>query len=550
MMSVSTSTRSPAVAKKCIRPPKNSRLDMLPLPSISRNTRAKTIQEPNLPVVNVGTRSRPVYIPPECCTLLDQHGGAASDLSFGDVADIVSTANIPKWINNVDGKGEIRYPGLKRSLERDLENCEVCMTADSLVVPCRVRDEPVLEYTHGKEVQPLARAWKMDSVTLTPSKNCLRVAVLLIGASQWTASNQVASTIHILRDRMKNHGIALHKIITPHRSVAMEHRKLTKDVQNGIHNELKCLAKDADLVITVLPFEMRPLYDYIKRECDIERGIHNICVIAPQFASNSNGYFFHIALKLNLKSGGQNQVLKADQRKAIDLSKTMVVGINTIAPPTKSANGAKGVAAIVASIDGTLSQWPADFQILDNKPLHETLCDLLKTLLELWKEKHGSPPQTVIVYRTGLSPNSCAEEISSFQKIHNTKMTLIAVNKDHCARIEPLPASYSSLNPSASSKNTGIIIRTKLSARAWEFVLQGNCPPLPPPHQQPPKTPTPFGSATPSSTTPPSPPRIAGKNSRISRTTCAISPAARRRWSVARCRYITCACCVSGSGLM
>ncbi|KAL8825655.1 MAG: hypothetical protein Q9191_004280 [Dirinaria sp. TL-2023a] len=398
-----------------------------------------------LPVVNIGTRSKPVYIPPERCTLLDMHRSTASELSLGDVADIVSTTNIPDWINNIDGKGEIRYSGLKLPLERDLKDCEVSMTAESLMVPHRIRGEPLLEYAKGKEVRPVTGAWKTESVTLTPNTNPLKMAVLLIGASQWTASEQVTSTINALRDRISHHCLVLHKFITPHRSVAIEpHGKFDKNAQDAVQSELKRLAQEADLILTVLSSETQPLYDYIKRQCDIERGIHNICVTASRFASDSNGYFLHIALKLNLKT---------------------VAKTNTITPPRKPADSVKGVAAIVASCDGTLSQWPSDIRILDKKPLHEVLADLVNNRLKLWKEKRQFPPKKVIIYHKGLSDKACADEISSFQKaIKDVKMTLMAVNKDHHARLEPARSFCSSLS-SSSESNAAIIIRTKSEAK-------------------------------------------------------------------------------------
>ena len=438
--------------------------------------KGQSIEATDLPVINVGTRLRPVYFPPELCTVLDQQMSTASEFSFGDIADLVSTATIPKWIHNINAKDDIRYPGLKQSLERNLPECQISMTLGSLAVPCRMRTAPLIEYAKGKEVRPDAGTWKMDSITLAPSKQSLKVSILLIGSTQWTASGKVINTLKQLGNRLSHHGLTHHQIVEPHNSVAMDNQRLDKHVQNQIESSLKSLASNADLVVTVLPFEMKPLYDYIKRQSDIESGIHNICVIASRLAGDNNGYFFHIALKLNLKSGGQNQVLKPNQRNIIKLDKTMIVGLDTITPPKKAASGSKGIAAIVASSNGSLSHWPADFQVLEDKPLQEQLTHLLKRRLNLWKRSNGHAPQNVLIYHNGLSDKCCTDEVSSFQKACGVPMTLVAVNKDHQAKFEPLSSSFETTAPKPTSEDVGVIVRTKRDSRSWEFVIQSKVP--------------------------------------------------------------------------
>ena len=440
--------------------------------------KGEKIRRPDLPLVNVGTRSKPTYIPPGFCILPEPHGNNASELSFGNLEEIISTANIPKWINNCEGKGEVRYPGLKMPLARDLRDCQVSITAQSLLIPCRIKKSPTIVYANEEKVETLSGAWKIEAIKLnrSPSRSTYKVAVLTVGSSQWTGKEQVSKTLKALGDRLRHHGIAVDSIELP-KNVAMEHRKFDKHVHEGFQSELTSLVKTKpDVVVVVLPFEMRPLYDCIKRQCDLKIGIHNVCVIAPRFASNDNGYFFQIALKINLKCGGQNQHLKSGQKRAISLETTMIVGIDTITPPKKANEGARGVAAVVASLGGTLSQWPAAVQVLGNKPLHHEFSGLLKSRLDIWRKKHdNASPENMIIYHNGQAEKACIDEISRFQRSCRIKMTLIAVSKDHHANMQTLRF----LDEAAKEKaipNGAMIVRSRDDDKTWEFVVQGHKP--------------------------------------------------------------------------
>ena len=63
------------------------------------------------------------------------------------------------------------------------------------------------------------------------------------------------------------------------------------------------------------------------------------------------------------------------------------------------------MAAIVASVDKMLGQWPADIRIQESrKEMVTDLQDMFESRLQLWKKRNnGGFPENILVYRDGVS---------------------------------------------------------------------------------------------------------------------------------------------------
>lgn len=81
----------------------------------------------------------------------------------------------------------------------------------------------------------------------------------------------------------------------------------------------------------------------------------------------------------------------------------MVVGID-VTHPASGNDGAPSVAAVVASCDENLSQWPADLRINESRQeMVKMLREMLMTRLELFKGKNGGRlPMNILIYRDGV----------------------------------------------------------------------------------------------------------------------------------------------------
>ena len=81
----------------------------------------------------------------------------------------------------------------------------------------------------------------------------------------------------------------------------------------------------------------------------------------------------------------------------------MVVGIDVTHPPPGS-EGAPSVAAVVASCDKYLSQWPADLRINESRQeMVEMLQEMLTTRLQHYKKVNDRRlPKNLLIYRDGV----------------------------------------------------------------------------------------------------------------------------------------------------
>ena len=173
----------------------------------------------------------------------------------------------------------------------------------------------------------------------------------------------------------------------------------------------------------------------------------------------------------------------------------MVVRFDTISPTRHAHEGAKSIAAMVASCASNLSQWPAKVKVLDDKPVDDVLAQLLMERLGFWKKKSfrvsqgsGKYPKNIIIYRNGLTlmdEKAWKAELRSIEtafkakwaKDGEPKLTLIAVNKDHHAKLR----TPKSLNQHAEKQTipaNHMVIRTIHDGerKPWEFVIQGQQP--------------------------------------------------------------------------
>ncbi|KAL8929889.1 MAG: hypothetical protein Q9208_001033 [Pyrenodesmia sp. 3 TL-2023] len=463
-----------------------------------REHKRYTISDVDLPLINIGTRSKPTYIPPEHCNLVERGRGEALVLSVGDVVDIVKnrTAKLPLWLSNGDHSDDTRYPGLKMPLAETLSLCQITMTADTLLTSCRTKVAPLIQYREGVKTETVSGSWSIMSSGMRPPTSMepnkvnppplvemrCSAAVLIIGCGGWPASEQASKTIQALRAQLQVFGVALLK--ESPLGVVTEDEKLTQQLQADIRDQIMEIKKKAEVVVIMLHDKSRLLYDYVKQVCDLEAGIHSVCLDAFKLAiglamcGNNNGYCFQTALKINVKTGRHNQVLQHESLEAFDMDSTLVAGVDIMTSPMEGKVGPKTMALMVASVNPELSQWPAAVCILGKQPLQQDLSDLLATRIDLWKQRNKRKTlQRIIIYHNGLLEDACVFKLlegfnsATEAKATEAKLTLLVVNKDHHTKLQTL-ASIDKIDKDKSYPKHAIITRSSDRAKAWEFAIQ------------------------------------------------------------------------------
>ncbi|KAL8900731.1 MAG: hypothetical protein Q9207_005556 [Kuettlingeria erythrocarpa] len=455
-----------------------------------RDHKKQTIRGPDQPLVNIGTRSKPTYIPPEFCNLVEGRGAEALVLSFDDVMEIFKnrTARIPKWLSSGDYSDDTRYPGLKMPLAETPSLCQITMTASTLLTSCRTKTAPMIQYREGTKIEAVSGSWDMESTGMKPS-NCsepngttsptqvkvrCKASMLTVGCGEWPASVKATETIQTLRAQLRVFGIALSDASPL--QVQMADDRLKPRVQADIRSRISEIKGKAEAVVIMLHHKSRLLYDYVKRICDVEYGVHSVCLDASKLAmgENNNGYCFQTALKLNVKTGGRNQVLARGQSK-IELDTTQIMGIDIT---TQTKDGPGSVVLMVASTGSSLSQWLPGVRMLDNQPVEQVVSGLLRTQLNSWKQKHdGRVPSRIVIYHKGLMEQIRATDVARAigEQAGKAKVTFIAVSKDHHTKMQSL-RSIAKAVEDMTIPNDAIITRSSSSTTSWEFSIQGHVP--------------------------------------------------------------------------
>lgn len=262
------------------------------------------------------------------------------------------------------------------------------------------------------------------------------------------------------------------------------------EIKNGFKSLLE-KNRATKLLLVILPRRDDTLYNIVKRAGDLQFGIHTVCVIADKFNKpNNDQYFANVALKFNLKLGGNNHTLDNAALGFLAQGKTMVVGIDVTHPSPSSEEAAPSVAAMVASIDKDLGQFLAVLHA--QKSRQEMVADLtsmLKSRLRLW-QKHNNQnlPENILVYRDGVSEGQYSkvldEELPLLRKacteLYPPKgkpaaISVIIVGKRHSTRFYPTSMDRTQIDERSSNPKNGTIVdRGITEPRVWDFYLQAH----------------------------------------------------------------------------
>lgn len=256
----------------------------------------------------------------------------------------------------------------------------------------------------------------------------------------------------------------------------------------------KAVGAGIELMLIILPNENSELYNYIKTLGETKYGLRTQCAIGSKFV-NPKGqpmYFANLALKVNLKIGGHNHLVEEDRLSFVGENKTMLVGIDVTHPSPGSSDYAPSVAAMVASIDKNLGQWPGVLRIQDKarKEMVSDIKEMLKSRLAMWKTLggHGSFPENILVYRDGVSEGQYElvldQEVTQLRAAcqemyppNDTKrglprLTVVVVGKRHHTRFFPCSASDGDRNGNCLQGT--VVDRGITEEGSWDCYLQSH----------------------------------------------------------------------------
>ncbi|KAH7014059.1 ribonuclease H-like domain-containing protein, partial [Macrophomina phaseolina] len=451
-----------------------------------------TVSDTDLPVVNVGSRQNPSYLPAQVCVVRPgQHSN--EKLSRIQTQQMIRFAVRKPHLNaqSIVTSGA-RMIGVEPT-NPTLDAFEINVTPRLITVPGRVLSSPSVKYGGQKLANPGFGSWNMLSMEFAAKANLSFWTYLWISPEgsrdPWQNEQQLKHSLDALATNLRRVGLNANDC-SPGLHVPVTTGNFESEIDAAIHRFTSHPKKPRPgLLLVITSPNNSPVYNRVKYACDVKEGVLNVCVDGQKFARANDQYLANVALKINLKLGGRNQFLDSSKLGILSEGKTMVVGIDVTHPSPGSSSNAPSVAAIVASIDKWLGQWPAELQVQNaRQEMVSGLNSLLKSRLRLWAKFNTTYPQNILVYRDGVSEGQynlvLNQELPDLRKAceevypaAETKrglphITIVIVGKNHHTRF--YPTKNDDADRSSNPKNGTVVDRGVTEAKNWDFFLQAH----------------------------------------------------------------------------
>ncbi|KAI9049000.1 hypothetical protein LZ554_006849 [Drepanopeziza brunnea f. sp. 'monogermtubi'] len=456
-----------------------------------------------LPVVNVGSKENPSYLPAEACLVLPGQP-IGRRLSPIQTSEMIKFACRQPWenANSVTSDGRAML-GLNANSNSIAGSLGLQVGTSLVTVNARVLPPPQVKYkdTRGQTINVNINKgrWNMANVRFQKAAPIGTWTYMIIKSDRRCPKvddDQIKATVDNFRDFLRRSGIDPSGFLGNYRPSSVDLR----DGEEGA-NEAKIKIKFRELyelkdrpnfVLVILPYEDNPIYGSIKRIADTKAGIHTVCVVSTKFAKGGRGqdqYFGNISLKFNMKAGGINHTVDPAKLGVISEGKTMVVGLDVTHPSPGSKETAPSVAGIVASVDKWLGQWPSDFSIQTSRQeMVSGLESLMMSRLDIWQKINKQLPENIIIYRDGVSEgqyqlvlddelplirNACRQKYpATATKQGFPRISIIVCGKRHHTRF--YPNAIGNADDTSNCEAGTVVDRGVTEARNWDFYLQSH----------------------------------------------------------------------------
>ncbi|TKA72673.1 hypothetical protein B0A55_06284 [Friedmanniomyces simplex] len=426
-----------------------------------------TLRRPDLPVLNVGTRADPQYLPIELCPVLP--GQPFHRLLNGDQTSemLKFAARAPNQnAMSIAGTADAPGNGVRLFRLRDTPDPQAQSVqpwgfrtgVDLITVPGRILKNPKIVYGKRKEEIPSTGSWNLRQVEFfKPGRfGKWQVVVFNINGPRGRAltMDDPEPLFNELGKTLKNYGLQM-GMRGPTQTISLE--ALTERNRATNDRAVEAVYRSAkqygvSVLFIVLPQADKWLYARIKYWGDIKAGIHSINSVGSKLQKEKGQgmYLGNLALKFNIKGGGVNHVVPNTLMKPLD-NTTMLVGIDVTHPSPGSSAGAPSIACVVASVDEHLTQWPGSVRTQTGRQeMVNGLADMVQERLRLWEKKNKSLPTKIILYRDGVSEGQFEQvltvEVPCFNDAFKVcygdekkwpKLAVIIVGKRHHTRFYP-----------------------------------------------------------------------------------------------------------------
>lgn len=397
------------------------------------------LRYPNMPLIEVGSRKRPIHLPIEVCHI---KGGER-------VNKKLQPAQTATMIKATAQKPHIRTSSIEKAYaERSYATDEtvnafgIGVESSMLQVQGRVLDAPRIIYRDTAQVAPQMGAWQARNVSMFSSSRLEHWGVLNLESR--TRQNDVVSFVNVLSRTAHECGI----IIDDPVEIVMSSQR--EDYQQSVFKAVDLVKRATggkiQMLLIVLPFQDPKAYGELKRVCDTVVGVPNQCMLSKHIQKKNAMYCRNILMKMNVKLGGVNSVIDSAPSDSYLFNRPAIVfGCDV----THGAPGSSqmSIAALVASMDA----YPYRFEceVRGQEARKEVVTELESMaralLLRFYINTNGKKPERILFYRDGVSEGQFEKVLKfelgalraacqSIEKGYTPTISFVVVQKRHHAR--------------------------------------------------------------------------------------------------------------------
>ncbi|KAK0709584.1 Piwi domain-containing protein [Lasiosphaeria miniovina] len=454
----------------------------------------------SLPLVNVGAVQKPIYFLAEHCKLL--YGPVKAKMNPREQSEMIKFA-CQSPAHNGNSITNVARAVLGFDNNPLLDRFGVSVDKQLITVIGRELTPPGLAYLAQtgnslSMVRPKNGGWLMKGAKISKPGRLIRSWTFLHISKQQKPRHHAevqSVAIKFMKFMATNMGMKISNPGNPLNGSSTEPGFKVKSAVDEASLKLafkKIVKARPDFVLVLLPAQDTALYNMVKKIADVDYGLQNACVVQDKILEEKGQmrYFANVTLKVNLKFGGTNQMLRGEIG-LLKSGKTMVVGYD-VTHPTNLAAGAdkhaSSMVGLVASVDKNLIQWPAVAWVgpAREEMLGQDLVEKFKSRLHLWqKNNQGRLPENILIFRDGVSEGQFSLVLEkelphireackqTYQAILKPRITLIVSAKRHQTRFFPTDTQH--IHPRSKNPKEGTVVdRGVTNVRYWDFFLQAH----------------------------------------------------------------------------
>lgn len=452
----------------------------------------------DMPVVDVGSAKRTVWVPAELCDIIA--GQPLGKLSDKETAQMIRYACNPPRVNaeTIVNQG---FPilGLNPPVS-PINGFGISIDPEMAVIPARELPAPRLTYKVGR-ANVTNGSWNILNVKFHRGAVVNNWWLLVVrdgfGKLEGPQDPRLGALVEGFGAKCKNSGMIMPegrpRLLTA--TLASAHTDPTRakavdDIRSILKDGLQKSQKPS-FVLVLLENRDNFIYPGLKRIGDVELGVPTVCMQLEK-ALNERGqdqYFSNVALKVNTKLGGMNHLLEDQAMRWLTKRKTMMVGIDVTHPGPGSREGTPSIAAVVASVDDSFVQFPASMRIQQSKKeMLDELRDMLIERLLVYEKKNKVLPERILVYRDGVSEGQfdqvvqeeLAQILEAFKKLgtegrrvkYRPQLSIIICGKRHHARFFPVNGPQADRN--GNTRPGTVVDKGVTAVFDFDFYLQAH----------------------------------------------------------------------------